>query len=171
MMHPRPLSIAIERLIVSCHGGQTDEDKVKAVVAPVKTALEAIESLKCRTPVYTRPRTEHWRFLPNFRLHLPIPDPKVRSNDRENFFAADLVEWGQSTSQCEENLCFDICAFYNSRVYNHVAFIWAIRSTWRYLPKSHCSFSHVSIFKRWWIRGWLASGSSRQSSRREGQGW
>ena len=44
-MHPRPLSIAIERLIVAGHGGQTDEDKVKAAVAPVKTALEAIESL------------------------------------------------------------------------------------------------------------------------------
>ena len=43
-MHPRPLSIAIERLIVRSHRGQTDEDKVKAAVAPVKTALEAIES-------------------------------------------------------------------------------------------------------------------------------
>ncbi|MEG3960297.1 glutathione S-transferase domain-containing protein [Microcoleus sp. herbarium2] len=44
-MHPRPLSIAIERLIGRSHGGQTDEDKMKAAVAPVKTALEAIESL------------------------------------------------------------------------------------------------------------------------------
>ena len=44
-MHPRPLSIAIERLIVRSHRGQTDEDKVKAAVAPVNTALEAIESL------------------------------------------------------------------------------------------------------------------------------
>ena len=50
MMHPRPLSIAIERLIVAGHGGQTDEDKVKAVVAPVKTALEAIESLSVGHP-------------------------------------------------------------------------------------------------------------------------
>ena len=39
------MSIAIERLIVRSHRGQTDEDKVKAAVAPVKTALEAIESL------------------------------------------------------------------------------------------------------------------------------
>ncbi|MEP6522619.1 hypothetical protein NDA07_12700 [Microcoleus vaginatus DQ-U2] len=38
-------SIAVERLIVASHGGQTNEDKVKAAVAPVKTALEAIESL------------------------------------------------------------------------------------------------------------------------------
>jgi glutathione S-transferase len=44
-MHPRPLSIAIERLMVRSHRGQTDEDKLKAAVAPVKTALEAIESL------------------------------------------------------------------------------------------------------------------------------
>jgi hypothetical protein len=43
-MHRRLLSIAIERLIVASHGGLTDEDKVKAAVAPVKTALEAIES-------------------------------------------------------------------------------------------------------------------------------
>ena len=50
MMHPRPLSIAIERLIVAGHGGQTDEDKVKAAVAPVKTALEAIESLSVGHP-------------------------------------------------------------------------------------------------------------------------
>jgi glutathione S-transferase len=49
-MHPRPLSIAIERLIVCSHGGQTDEDKVKAAVAPVKTALEAIESLTVGHP-------------------------------------------------------------------------------------------------------------------------
>jgi glutathione S-transferase len=49
-MHPRPLSIAIERLIVASHGGQTDEDKVKAAVAPVKTALEAIESLTVGHP-------------------------------------------------------------------------------------------------------------------------
>ncbi len=41
-MQPRPLSIAIERLIVASHGGLTDEDKVKAAVAPVKTALEAM---------------------------------------------------------------------------------------------------------------------------------
>jgi glutathione S-transferase len=49
-MHPRPLSIAIERLIVRSHRGQTDEDKVKAAVAPVKTALEAIESLTVGHP-------------------------------------------------------------------------------------------------------------------------
>jgi len=49
-MHPLPLSIAIERLIVRSHGGQTDEDKVKAAVAPVKTALEATESLTVGHP-------------------------------------------------------------------------------------------------------------------------
>jgi hypothetical protein len=43
-MRRRPLSIAIERLIGASHGGLTDEDEVKAAVAPVKTALEAIES-------------------------------------------------------------------------------------------------------------------------------
>ncbi|WP_445245098.1 glutathione S-transferase family protein [Microcoleus sp. OTE_8_concoct_300] len=49
-MHPQPLSIAIQRLIVRSHGGQTDEDKVKAALAPVKTALEAIESLTVGHP-------------------------------------------------------------------------------------------------------------------------
>ena len=49
-MHPRPLSIAIERLIARSHGGQNDEHKVKAAVAPVKTALEAIESLTVGHP-------------------------------------------------------------------------------------------------------------------------
>ena len=49
-MHPRPLSIAIERLIVRSPRGQTDADKVKAAVAPVKTALEAIESLTLGHP-------------------------------------------------------------------------------------------------------------------------
>jgi len=49
-MHPRPLSIAIERLIVRSHGGQTNEDKVKTAVAPVNTALEAIESLTVGHP-------------------------------------------------------------------------------------------------------------------------
>ncbi|MEG4533420.1 hypothetical protein [Microcoleus sp. D2_18a_D3] len=43
-------SIAIERLIVASHGGQTNEDKVKAAVAPVKTALEAIDSLTVGHP-------------------------------------------------------------------------------------------------------------------------
>ncbi len=40
----------MERLIVASHGGLTDEDKVKAAVAPVKTALEAIESLTVGHP-------------------------------------------------------------------------------------------------------------------------
>jgi glutathione S-transferase len=44
------LSIAIEPLIVRSHGGQTDEDKVKAAVAPVKKALEAIKSLTVGHP-------------------------------------------------------------------------------------------------------------------------
>lgn len=43
-------SIAIQRLIVPSQGGKTDEDKVKAAVAPVKTALEAIESLTVGSP-------------------------------------------------------------------------------------------------------------------------
>ena len=43
-------SIAIHRLIVRSHGGQTDEDKVKTAVAPVNTALEAIESLNVGNP-------------------------------------------------------------------------------------------------------------------------
>jgi glutathione S-transferase len=43
-------SIAIERLIVASHGRQTNEDKVKAAVAPVNTALEAIESLTVGHP-------------------------------------------------------------------------------------------------------------------------
>jgi glutathione S-transferase len=43
-------SIAIERLIVASHGGQTNDDKVKAAVAPVNTALEAIESLTVGHP-------------------------------------------------------------------------------------------------------------------------
>ena len=45
-------SIAIERLIVASHGGQTNEDKVKAAVAPVNTALEAIESLTVGHPYW-----------------------------------------------------------------------------------------------------------------------
>jgi len=49
-MHPRPLSIAIQRLIVRSHRDQTDEDKVKAAVATVKTALEAIDSLTVGHP-------------------------------------------------------------------------------------------------------------------------
>ena len=49
-MRRRPLSIAIERLIGASHGGLTDEDEVKAAVAPVKTALEAIESLTVGHP-------------------------------------------------------------------------------------------------------------------------
>jgi glutathione S-transferase len=43
-------SIAIQRLIVPSQGGQTDEEKVKAAVAPVKKALEAIESLTIGSP-------------------------------------------------------------------------------------------------------------------------
>ncbi len=49
-MHPRPLSIAIERVIVPSQGSQTDEDEVKAAVAPVKTAQEAIDSLTVGHP-------------------------------------------------------------------------------------------------------------------------
>ena len=43
-------SIAIERLILQSHRGQTDEEKVKAAVAPVNTALETIESLTVGHP-------------------------------------------------------------------------------------------------------------------------
>lgn len=49
-MHPRPLSIAIERLIFPSHGGQTDEDEVKAAVAPVNSVPEAIDSLTVGHP-------------------------------------------------------------------------------------------------------------------------
>lgn len=43
-------SIAIQRLIVPSQGGKTDEDKVEAAVAPVKTSLEAIEALTVGSP-------------------------------------------------------------------------------------------------------------------------
>lgn len=43
-------SIVIERFIVPTQGGKTDEDKVKAAIAPVKTALDAIESITLGTP-------------------------------------------------------------------------------------------------------------------------
>lgn len=43
-------AIAIQRLIVPSQGGQTDEDKVKNAIAPVKKALEAIEALIVVSP-------------------------------------------------------------------------------------------------------------------------
>jgi glutathione S-transferase len=43
-------SIAIQRLIVPSQGGATDEEKVSAAVAPVKTSLEAIEALTVGSP-------------------------------------------------------------------------------------------------------------------------
>jgi len=43
-------SIAIQRLIVPSQGGTTDEGKVKEAIAPVKKALEAIESLTVGAP-------------------------------------------------------------------------------------------------------------------------
>jgi len=43
-------SIVIQRLIVPSQGGKTDEEKVKESVAPVKKALEAIESLAVGSP-------------------------------------------------------------------------------------------------------------------------
>lgn len=43
-------SIVIQRLIVPSQGGETDEEKVKAGVTPVKKALEAIESLAPVSP-------------------------------------------------------------------------------------------------------------------------
>ena len=43
-------TIVIQRLIVPTQGGQTDEDKVKNAIAPVKTAVEAIESLSVGSP-------------------------------------------------------------------------------------------------------------------------
>ena len=47
---PAIVSIVVQRLIVPSQGGQTDEEKVKAAVAPVKLALEAIESLTVGSP-------------------------------------------------------------------------------------------------------------------------
>ena len=47
---PALQSIAIQRLIVRSHGDQTDEDNVKAAVAPVKNALKAIEFLTVGHP-------------------------------------------------------------------------------------------------------------------------
>lgn len=47
---PAIKSTAIERLMVPSQGSQTDEDEVKAAVAPVKTALDAIESLTVGHP-------------------------------------------------------------------------------------------------------------------------
>jgi glutathione S-transferase len=49
-MHPRPLSIAIERLIVAATGVKLTPDKVKAAVARLKTALEAIDPLTVGHP-------------------------------------------------------------------------------------------------------------------------
>ncbi|HEY9643304.1 MAG TPA: glutathione S-transferase family protein [Coleofasciculaceae cyanobacterium] len=43
-------SIVIQRLIVPSQGGQVDEDKVKNAIAPVKAAVEAIESLISGSP-------------------------------------------------------------------------------------------------------------------------
>jgi glutathione S-transferase len=43
-------AIVIERLIVPSQGGQTNEAKVQAAIAPVKTALEAIETLTIAHP-------------------------------------------------------------------------------------------------------------------------
>ena len=47
---PAVLAIVIQRLIVPSQGGQTDEEKVKAAIAPAKAALEAIESLTVGSP-------------------------------------------------------------------------------------------------------------------------
>jgi glutathione S-transferase len=43
-------SIVIQRLIVPSQGGETDEAKVKAAIAPAQTAIEAIESLATGKP-------------------------------------------------------------------------------------------------------------------------
>jgi glutathione S-transferase len=43
-------TIVIQRLIVPNQGGQPDEAKVQAAIAPAKTALEAIESLTVGNP-------------------------------------------------------------------------------------------------------------------------
>lgn len=43
-------TIVIQRLIVPGQGGQTDEDAVKAAIAPIQTALKAIEDLITGSP-------------------------------------------------------------------------------------------------------------------------
>jgi glutathione S-transferase len=43
-------TIVIQRLIVPSQGGQPDEDKIQASIAPAKTALGAIESLTVGSP-------------------------------------------------------------------------------------------------------------------------
>src|SRR4028118_580663 len=78
-MQPRPLSIAIQRLIVRSPGGQTDEEQGESCRSPCKDCARGDRVPNCRTPVFARSRTEHCRFLPNSGLHLPIPDPRVRS--------------------------------------------------------------------------------------------
>lgn len=43
-------TIVVQRLIVPTQGGKADEEKVKNAVAPVQTALKAIESLAVASP-------------------------------------------------------------------------------------------------------------------------
>ncbi|MBD1863722.1 MULTISPECIES: glutathione S-transferase family protein [Trichocoleus] len=43
-------TIVIQRLIVPSQGGQPDESKIQAAIAPAKTALEAIEALTVGSP-------------------------------------------------------------------------------------------------------------------------
>jgi glutathione S-transferase len=47
---PAISTIVIQRLIVPSQGGQTDEDAVKAAVAPLQTAIAAIEALTVGSP-------------------------------------------------------------------------------------------------------------------------
>ena len=117
-MHPRPLSIAIERLIVASHGGLTDEDEVKAAVAPVKTALEAIESLTVGHPYLLR----HELNIADFYL-IPVFTYLSHTPEYEATIAqsSSLRTWWNEVSQLPS--VRKVCAFYNSGVYNHVAFI------------------------------------------------
>jgi len=117
-MHPRPLSIAIQRLIVRSHWGQTDEDKVKAAVAPVKTALEAIDPLTVGHP-YELDREQS---IADFYL-IPVFTYLSQTPEYEATIAqtSSLRTWWNEVSQLPSMP--KVCAFYNSRVYNHVAFI------------------------------------------------
>ncbi|MBW4655052.1 MAG: glutathione S-transferase family protein [Kaiparowitsia implicata GSE-PSE-MK54-09C] len=47
---PAIQTVVIQRLIVPSQGGETDEAAVEAAVAPLKTALEAIEALAVSNP-------------------------------------------------------------------------------------------------------------------------
>ena len=103
-MHPRLLSIAIARLIVRSHGGQTDEDKVKAAVAPVNTALEAIESLSVGHPY----ELGHELSIADFYI-IPVFTYLSQTPEHEATIAktSSLRTWWNEVSQllCVKKIC------------------------------------------------------------------